>query len=168
MAQDEGRFGRISNLCNCWAPLGIRPTVPNQIVREYVYAYSAVAPSIGRIYSLILPYSNTENMNIFLESLSQEFKDYYIIMQMDKAGWHKSNNLKVPENIKIIYQPAYSPELNPTEHVWDYLREKLFNNRLFKSLNEVINTLCIGLKSLSIDTETIKSMTNFPHLNITF
>ena len=49
MAADEGRFGRIGEVCSCWCPKGIRPTVPQQQVRQYVYAYAAVAPSLGQM-----------------------------------------------------------------------------------------------------------------------
>lgn len=73
MAQDEGRFGRISRPKRCWAPPGIRPLAPAQIVREAVYVFAAVAPSLGTICSLILPTANTDMMNIFLTHVSQTF-----------------------------------------------------------------------------------------------
>ena len=52
-------------------------------------------------------------MNLFLLQVSQEFSDYFVILQLDKASWHRSNALKIPENIRLIFQPAYSPELMP-------------------------------------------------------
>src|SRR5579872_4715472 len=82
MAQDEGRFGRISRPKRCWAPSGIRPAVPSQIVRESMYVFAAFAPSQGRLVSLILPTANTAMMNLFLEHLSQELADYFIVMQV--------------------------------------------------------------------------------------
>ena len=167
MAQDEGRFGRISSPKKTWAPAGIRPKSPRQVVREFLYAYSAVCPSKGKITSLILPYANTEMMNIFLNHVSSEFKEHFIHMLVDRAGWHVSKKLKVPENIKLIPQPSHSPELNPTEHIWDEIREKHFQNRAFKSLDHVENTLCYALNDLDKHPDKIKSMTNFPYLNIT-
>lgn len=65
MAQDEGRFGRISRPNRCWAPAGTRPLAPAQIVREAVYVFAAVAPALGKVCSLILPAANTEMMNLF-------------------------------------------------------------------------------------------------------
>ena len=71
MAQDEACFGRISTVRRSWAPKPVRPLVPNQIVHEYTYAYAAVAPKEGKMTSLILPYTNTTMMNIFLEHVSR-------------------------------------------------------------------------------------------------
>jgi len=88
MTQDEGRFGRVNIPKASWAPSGIRPNVPKQVVRQSFYVYCAVAPSLGKISSLILPYGNTEMMNIFLEQVSQDFPNNILIMQVDGAGWH--------------------------------------------------------------------------------
>jgi len=112
MAQDEGRFGRISTTSRCWVPSKSRPTVGQQITREYVYAYTAVEPSSGKMTSLILPEANTEMMNIFLGQVSSDFKDYFVIMQVDQAGWHKSKELKLPENIRLIEQPPSKQAVN--------------------------------------------------------
>ncbi|MDD3436523.1 MAG: IS630 family transposase [Candidatus Gastranaerophilales bacterium] len=166
MAQDEGRFGRINIASRCWAPPKIRPAVGSQIVREYIYAYSAVCPATGDLISLVLPYADTQCMNIFLEYISKTYVDYFIIMQADGAGWHKSKGLKIPENIRFVFQSAYSPQLNPTEHIWDEIREKFMNNKTFNSIKEVVNALSDGLNRLRMNVERIKTMTSFPHLNI--
>jgi hypothetical protein len=73
LAQDEGCFGRISEVKRAWAPPGMRPSVPVQVVREYVYVYAAVAPAQGQMISLILPETSTAMMNLFLEQVSQTF-----------------------------------------------------------------------------------------------
>jgi hypothetical protein len=166
MAQDEGCFGRISIPRRCWAAPKVRPQVARQVVREYVYVYSAVAPSIGKMTSLLLPRADTAMMNLFLEHVSQEFGDYFIVMQVDRAGWHDADELLIPENIRLILQPAYSPELNPVEHVWDYLRENYFHNWAAPTLKQVIEVLIDGLQLLAADIERLRSMTNFPHLRV--
>jgi transposase len=166
MAQDEGCFGRINSLQRAWAPEHVRPQVPRQIVREYTYVYAAVDPKEGRITFLILPYANTEMMNIFLKQVSEEFSPYFIVMQVDQAGWHSSKDLVIPKNIRLIPQPSGSPELNPVEHLWDELREKYFSNGYSESLDEVIQILCDGLMQLESDPKHIRSMTYFPHLRI--
>jgi transposase len=166
MAQDEGCFGRINHLRRAWAPEHVRPQVPRQIVREYVYVYAAIAPKEGKMTCLILPYANTEMMNMFLKQVSEDFSSYFILMQVDQAGWHGSKDLVIPQNIRLIPQPAYSPELNPVEHLWDELRENYFANGYAESLDEVIQILCNGLMKLASDPKHIRSMTYFPHLRM--
>jgi len=65
---------------------------------------------------------------------------------MDKAGWHTAHILKASLNIRIAYLSSYSPELNPTEHIWDELREKYFHNIFFDILGTLEDRLEIGLK----------------------
>lgn len=167
--QDEARFGRINKTSKCWTPPNQRAVIGQQIVREYTYAYSAVCPETGENFSLILPYANTESMNIFLEYFSDNYKNYKVIMVMDSAGWHRSKDLIVRDNIVIMLLPPYSPELNPAEHLWTYLRvKKKFNNHVFNSMDEVENQLSVALLEMSNDTDTIKSLCNFKWLNYTY
>jgi transposase len=166
MAQDEGRFGRISRPKRCWAPPGVRPHAPAQVVRESMYIFAAVAPSLGKLSALILPTANTAMMNLFLEHVSRAFTDFFIVMQVDQAGWHRSKELIVPANIRLVEQPAYSPEVNPVEHLWEELREKYLHNRVFSSLDPLIEELCRGLNELTDDKARVASMMSFPHLNV--
>jgi transposase len=167
MSQDEGRFGRINDHRPCWAPKGMRPRAPRQIVRAFVYVYAAVCMALGKITSLILPYANTEMMNLFLHEVAEDFKDFFVIMLVDQAGWHKSKGLIIPQNIKMIPQPPHSPELNPVEHLWEDLRENAMPNAAFKSLDQVEQALCQRLVDLGNNPERLRSMTNFPYLRIT-
>ncbi len=99
MAEDEGRFGRISQPRRAWAPPGVRPRSPRQIVREYTYVYAAVAPEEGKMTSLILPRADTAMMNLFLEHVAKTFEEYFIVMQVDQAGWHQAKDRKrAPEH----------------------------------------------------------------------
>jgi hypothetical protein len=166
-AQDEGRFGRISDVRRAWSPLGTRPKAPRQIIRTYLYVFAAVCPALGKMTSLILPGANTEMMNIFLRQVSEDFSDYFILMLTDQAGWHTSQKLEVPENIRLIKLPPRSPELNPAEHIWEELREKNFANKALRNLDEVEDKLCQGIIDLANNPEKLCSMTNFPYLIIT-
>jgi hypothetical protein len=164
MVQDEARFGRINAVQRCWAPAGTRPTVPNQIVRESLYAFAAVDPASGVMTCLVLPEANVAMMNIFLAQVAADFADSFVVMQVDGAPWHTSPKLQVPENIRLITQPAYSPELNPVEHLWDDIREKEFPNVLHNTLDEVKEAVSNGLRRLADAPEKLSSMTFFPHL----
>lgn len=166
MAQDEGCFGRISHAKRCWAPPGMRPHVSAQVMREYTYAYAAVAPALGQMVSLILPEVSTAMMNLFLEQVSQTFSKHFVVMQVDQAGWHRAKDLVIPKNIRLIPQPAYSPELNPVEHIWDELREKYFHNRIFPSLELLSEALCQALNALADNAERLCSLTSFSHLKV--
>jgi putative transposase len=87
-------------------------------------------------------------MNHYLKELSEQFKDDYILLACDNAAWHKSKGLSVPDNIELIHIPAYTPEMNPIEQIWDEIREKHFANVFFNSLNQVVDCLCEAVLSL--------------------
>jgi len=160
--EDEARFGRISNLGRCWVPEGRRATVKKQIIREHTYAFSAVCPLEGESYSLISPVCNTASMNELLNGLSKAYADEEILVFVDNDGWHKSKELERPANIHLELLPPYSPELNPTEHLWDYIREqKGFNNHTFDSMDELENHLENVLKNLHHEKDYIKSLCTF-------
>jgi hypothetical protein len=110
MAQDDGGVGRISTPTRGWAPPGVRPQAPRQVVREYVYAYTAVAPEQGAMTSRILPDANTAMMQRFLNHVSKTCADRFLVMQVDRAGWHTATALRLPENRRLIPPPPYSPE----------------------------------------------------------
>ena len=168
MAHEEGRFGRINRPRRCWAPKPLRPTVPRQIIRAFVYVFATGCAQFGRLTSLVLPTANTEMMALFWAHLAQKFRGYFIVLLVDRAGWHLTPRLTVPENIRLLPQPAGSPELNPVEHIWDELREKALPNMAFASLPPLVNKLCAGIRELTADTERVRSMTDFSYLRNPF
>lgn len=161
MFQDEGRFGRISDPHRCWAPSGIRPDVPQQVVREYTYAFAAISPHDGTLDSLVLPEVNAEMMSLFFEEVSIRHADEFIMMFMDQAGWHRAKELRIPINMGIYWLPPYSPQCNPVEHLWDEMREKWFENKVFHSLNAVEDELVTSLATLEKDNHTVAGLTGF-------
>ena len=156
MFQDEAAFGRISELSRCWAPQGVRPLVPYHVVREHVQVYGAVDPIDGDKWFIIAPKCNTAWMNVFLETLSKRFEKDYILLVMDNASWHKSKSLRIPDNIRPFYLPPRTPEMNPIEQVWPEVRHD-FKNKLFGSLSDVIDRLCLSLNNLT--TSNLNSIT---------
>lgn len=162
MFQDEARFGRISQLHSCWCAKPERPVCQMMVSQQYVYAYGAVSIEDGKFESLILSGCNTEIMQIFLKEISSRHKDEKILMIMDGAGWHKSKKLVVPENIMIKILPPYSPELNPTENIWDEIREKGFYNRVFADINSLEEHLLCELQRLENSPEITHSIVSWP------
>lgn len=156
MYMDEAGFGRISEPKRCWCPKSIRPIVPRSHVREYRYAYGAADPKDGEFFSLVLPYANTDCMNIFLWHLSWKYSKDMILLALDQVSWHTTKKLIVPKNIKLFFLPPKTPELNPIEQIWKEVRAKGFKNEFFKTLSKVIDRLCDALVSLT--SEQIKSI----------
>ena len=147
MFGDEAAFGRISEISKSWAPPGVRPLVPYMIVREHIQVYGAVDPNDGEQCYIIAPKCNTEWTNEFLKVLSERFSNDYILLAWDNASWHKSKTLIVPDNIRLFYLPPRTPEMNPVEQVWPEVRVA-FKNKIFNSLNDVVDKLCCSLISL--------------------
>ena len=162
MFQDEARFGRISDVRRCWAPRPVRPLCQAMLTHEYTYAYGAVDVCTGELDSLILPHVNTDCMQLFLDEVSARHPKERIVMVIDGAGWHRSHELKAPENIYLLRLPPYAPELNPMEHVWDELREKYFHNRVFDSLDALENHLVLALRNMELDSTTVCSIVSWP------
>ena len=156
MFQDEGRFGLLGTPRRCWAPRGTRPVVGARLERKYLYAFSAVSPHDGTMDSLVLPWVNAEAMSLFLAEVAQRHAHEFILMVMDQAGWHLAGDLSVPENMRLLFLPPYSPELNPAEHLWDALREDCFAN-----LNAVEHALTAGIRALEANPKRTQSMTGF-------
>ena len=144
-------------------PARRRPRAPRQVVREYSDVFSAVAPALATLSSLILPHANTQMMNRFLQHVGQEYAAYFIVMQVDRVGWHQAKDVVIPDTIRLLPQPGHSPELNPVEHIWEELREQQFHNRAFPSLDAVEATLIVALNQLDQAPERVRAMTYFPH-----
>jgi transposase len=71
---------------------------------------------------MILPWVDARLMSIFLAQTATQFPPEYCVMFLDGAGWHKAHELTVPANMRLLPLPPYSPELNPAERVWEYIR----------------------------------------------
>lgn len=146
---DEGRFGIRSTLTRMWAKKGTPLNVKIKQGYQSFYMYSAVSPHKGDDFSLILPQVNTEMMNIFLEELSNAYSEYTILLIMDQAGWHKSKELNIPPNIQIEFLPPYSPELNPVERLWKWIKKEVVHNKVFATLEQLIESVSNVYQKLS-------------------
>ena len=90
-------------------------------------------------------------MNLYLEQMSLAYKNEETVIIMDQAGWHKSKDLVVPNNIEIIYLPPYSPELNPVERLWKHMKTNYIHNRIFDSLKQMIDKMVDAFEKLNND-----------------
>lgn len=140
----------------------MRPSTPSQIIREYVYAYVAVCPQDGQMASMILPWVDAKLMSLFLAHTAAQFPNEHCVMFLDGAGWHRAHELVVPANMTLVPLPPYSPELNPAEHVWDYIRENDMRNLVFSDLDKVMDVVETSLRRLHETPDVLHSMTAFP------
>ena len=106
----------------------------------------------GESFFLVMPYCNTDCMNLFLRELSNKYKNDMVILVCDGARWHTSNGLQIPDNIELLFIPPYTPEMNPIEQIWEEIREKGFRNECFQTLDMVVDRLCDTICSLTSDT----------------
>jgi transposase len=136
---DEARFGQQGTLTDVWARTGSRPRAVRQTRYDWVYLYAAVEPASGASAALVAPHVNTGTMNAFLRILDRERKDdEHFVLITDQAGWHKSKGLQLPDGITVLLLPAYSPELNPVENLWHYLRSHHLSNRSYDDYDALL------------------------------
>ena len=160
---DEARFGQQGTITNVWARTGSRPRAVRQTRYEWVYLYAAVEPARGESAALVAPYVNTGTMNAFLQILERERKsDEHFVLIIDQAGWHKSRDLKLPDGITVLLLPAYSPELNPVENLWHYLRSHYLSNRSYEDYDALLAAGTDAYRKLT--PEVIKSVCRCPYL----
>ncbi|MCC6428917.1 MAG: IS630 family transposase [Phycisphaerales bacterium] len=152
MFMDEARIGQQGTLTEVWAPKGSRPTAVKQTRYEWAYLYAAVEPATGFSSAIIAPEVNTGTMNAFLNVLSGEVDPGdFVVLIMDQAGWHKSKALKVPDNIVILYLPPKSPEINPVERLWHYLRSHFLSNRAYDGYDHIRHAATTAYRALTPD-----------------
>lgn len=160
---DEARFGQQGTLTNVWAPTGSRPTAVRQTRYEWIYLYAAVEPATGESAALLAPHVNMGTMNAFLKILAAERQpDEHFVLIMDQAGWHKGKELNWPDGITALLLPAYSPELNPAENLWHYLRSHYLSNRIYEDYDELLIAGTNAYRQLT--PELIRTVCACPYL----
>lgn len=141
--QDESRVGQQGSQYRIWAKRGSRPRVVKQQQFLSQYIFGAVCPERKNAVGIVVPYANSETFLLHLQEISQQIpQGRHAVLVIDQAGWHKAKNLDLPENLSLLFLPPYSPELNPQEQVWQYLKTNYLCNRVFKNLNDILDACC--------------------------
>ena len=91
-------------------------------------------------------------MQLYINEFAKELGEEEIVLLMDGAGWHKSKELVIPSNIDIIYLPPYSPELNPVERLWLYIKKATIYNKIYETLEELEDAVALFLTNLKNNT----------------
>lgn len=157
--QDEARFGQQGTLTRVWAPRGSRPTAVKQTEYEYLWVIGAVCAETGQAEAILSPSLNTDVMNAFLREFSRSLApDVHAVLIWDGAGFHRSGKLRVPENVSLVELPAYSPQLNPIENLWHYLRSHHWSNRWYADYEALMDAAIDAWRKAALVPEIIQSV----------
>ena len=157
--QDEARIGQKGMLTRVWAGRNTRPRIERDHRYGYCYLFAAACEGRQEAVGLVAPKANTEWMNEHLAAISAAVSEGAVgVVVLDGAGWHRSGDLAVPENLRLLVLPPYSPELNPVEQIFQYLKANRFANRVFATVDAVIAACEAAWKWLCLTPERIASI----------
>lgn len=124
---------------------------------SYTYIYGAICPERDTGEAIVLNEASKQAMEKHLLTISDTIpEDRHAVLVMDRAPWHRS--LKIPQNMTIIHLPSYSPELNPCENIWEFLKNNYLSNRVFNTLDDIIDACCNAWNKLTNEQGRIKSI----------
>ena len=147
-----------------WARTGSRPPAVRQTQYGYVYVLAATCAETGQAEGLIAPRLDTGIVNVFLKQLSQTLKsDVQAVLVWDGAGYHRANDLVCPDNITLVSLPPYSPELNPVENLWHYLRSHHWSNRRYPTVEDLFDAAETAWRSACLDPSLIQTVCRTPY-----
>ncbi len=157
--QDEARVGQRGTTSRIWAEKGTRPRIVQQQQFISSYLFGAVFPAEKKGTGIVMPKANTEAMEFHLKAISESVKKgHHALLIVDGAAWHLTGKLSVPANITLLPLPPYSPELNPVEQIWQYLRKTHFANRCFQAYDDIVETCCEAWNSFVDMADVIRSL----------
>jgi transposase len=135
--------GQKNKLTRRWARRGTRPSAPQDQRTKWAHVFGAICPAKGKAAGLVMPWADTHAMNLHLAEISQAVDpDAHAVVILDQAGWHTTKRLAVPNNITLLPLPPRSPELNPVENVWQFMRDNWLSNRVFDGYDDIVALCC--------------------------
>jgi hypothetical protein len=161
--QDEARIGQKERVCHRWYTKGQRP--PGRADQRYTFAYlfGAVEPGTDNAFALIMPEVSTEAMQAWLDAFAATVSEgEHVLMVLDQAGWHGAKTLKIPGCISLVPLPPRSPELNPVERLWLYLKERFLSHRLLNDYADIEQAICVAWNRLTAEIGRLTSLTAYP------
>ncbi len=122
-----------------------------------------MCPATGEDFTLVLPSVNAKIMDLFLARFAETLSDdVHAVILLDGAGWHDERALEVPDNLTLAPLPSYSPELNPVERVWLYLRERFLSLRVLDDTEAIIEACRQAWNALTAEPNRIQSLCAYP------
>lgn len=156
-------MGQKGRVCHRWFTRGKRP--PGRADQRYTFAYifGAVEPGTDNAFALIMPEVSTEAMQIYLDKFAETVRpDEHVVMVLDQAGWHEAKDLKIPGSITLLPLPARSPELNPVERLWLYLKQRFLSHRLLDDYEAIEAAITRAWLHLIAEAGRLTSLTAYP------
>ena len=124
------------------------------------YIFGAVCPERATAVGLVLPFADAKAMNLHLAEIARNVAPgAHALLVLDGAGWHRAGDLELPDNITLLLLPAYAPELNPVENVWEYLRKNRLANTVFDTYDAIVDACCEAWNFFENDPATVVSIT---------
>ncbi|MGB9167238.1 MAG: IS630 family transposase [Rhodomicrobium sp.] len=138
--QDEARIGQKGRVCHRRFTRGKRPSGRCDQRYAFAYTYGAVELGTDNAFALILPEVSANAMQVYLDKLAETIgPDEHVLLVLDQAGWHEAKTLRIPASITLEPLPPCSPELNPVERVWLFLKEKFLSHRLLDDYDAILD-----------------------------
>lgn len=157
--QDEARIGQKNGIVHQWARRATRPRQPADQRYDNAYLFGAICPAHGKGAALALPRADTEAMQLHINEISRRVApNAHAVLLMDRAAWHTTGELRMPANITAIFLPSRSPELNPQENIWHYIRSNRLSNRVFESYESIVAASCDAWNKLTAMPDVIRSI----------
>ena len=157
--QDEARIGQKNGLVYQWAKRGSRPRQPKDQRYANAYLFGAICPARDIGAAVVMPYADTFAMQTHLDEISLHVTAGSVaVLLLDQAGWHTTGKLTAPGNIVLVHLPPKSPELNPTENIWQFLRQAYLSNRVFETYDDICTACCDAWNNLTAEFGRIASI----------
>jgi len=138
--QDESRFGLKTITRRRITLKKVKPIVKVQWQFKAFYLYGIVEPLTGELTIKDYDRVNTGNFQQFLNDFSQQYPKDFHVVQTDNARFHCSNDLIMPDNVMLLYQPPHSPQVNPSEQLWQWSKGEI-SNKIFTGIDHLKTTL---------------------------
>ncbi len=160
-AYDESRVGLHTIRCRRITARGTKPV--GQLQQRFVncYLYGAIAPASGDGFFLGLPKFNAAQFQVFLDEFARARPETLNVLLLDNSRCHTAQELRIPDNVVLLFQEPYAPELNPAERVWEHLKTALAW-RCFVSLED-LQAEIVRLVT-DYDAATLHSLTAYPYI----
>jgi hypothetical protein len=153
--------GQQGTLTRVWARRGTRPRAVRDTRYEWAYIFGAVCPERATAAGLVLPFADAKAMNLHLAEIARNVAPgAHALLVLDGAGWHRAGQLKPPDNLTLLLLPAYAPELNPVENVWEYLRKNKLANTVFDAYDAIVDACCKAWNFFANDPAAVASITS--------